>query len=392
LSNTVSSQTPQLARTLQREQKDFVEKKQRELQNLRNIFKKEKESIINNGNQRIIDQRMKNDEVVNNLKKSKSLDLKEFDKNYENKKNILEKNLKQIEKMNAIKLNDISDNLEHSRNIISDKHYRKVNDLNAKQQRNIQKTVFDDDNELYSIRERNQGKIIKSEENFQERYYRINDNFRNTLNKEKNKYDKILRNNQFSFQEDFYKLDKKNKNKIKDLEEKHKSNIKELKQNQITQMVELKTKFKKRYNDLGNKYNSHYTSLDKTGNTLINNLIKEKKIDKELIKEKGDDQFYAPNKLEPRISRDGENYIVEFNVPDHEKGQVILNVEDRKGKLTHSREVKLEYIDEHGEKNKTSKTESNVKYFSIPDIIDNRNIESFYNKDDQLLTFILPKK
>ena len=136
----------------------------------------------------------------------------------------------------------------------------------------------------------------------------------------------------------------------------------------------------------------HQTTLEGLKQRLdkeVQSMTEHQSKQKDFHQVRMNDQFYSIDKLQPQVQETPNSYIVNLQVPEHEKDGVTLSVNDRMVKLTHTRrfENRLDLSD--GTVHKGGRSEAFTKEFPVSQILDGRNITQKY--ENGVLSFKINK-
>lgn len=101
------------------------------------------------------------------------------------------------------------------------------------------------------------------------------------------------------------------------------------------------------------------------------------------------DPFYSGTILNPQVIEKPDHYLIKIKIPQHEAPLVNMSAKDRNVKLTFNRLADTEVKLEDGSVNKTKKSESLVKEFSVAELVNPKKMERKY--EDGFLTYKIAK-
>ncbi|WP_412470668.1 hypothetical protein [Halobacteriovorax sp. RT-2-4] len=209
------------------------------------------------------------------------------------------------------------------------------------------------------------------------------------------------------------KLSKENSTTVKDLEREQRKEMSKLKsdhhfkltQTDVFQQNELKSQkafhedtvksrkdaFEKKYADLQKEHQGLMgrlkTKIDEELNALKSYYTKAK----ETIQEKGQDSFYNITKLEPNIKSDQNFYYFSIEVPKHEEETIHINAQERGITVTQNRKFD-QRVEENGNTFKSKRSESLVRQFDVPEILDGTKVSRNYDLETSTLTYRIAKR
>jgi HSP20 family molecular chaperone IbpA len=147
-------------------------------------------------------------------------------------------------------------------------------------------------------------------------------------------------------------------------------------------------------------FKTRYEQLTKEHDRILNDI--KSKLDQDIKVEtaknaqtkkslvtKAADDFYRIDKLAPKLSDSGQEYVLTINVPEHERENVHLVAHGRDLKLTMSRKFSDTLEDEEGTINRTSKSQLFSKELKTLDLVNPKKVTENYQ--DGLLTFKISK-
>ncbi|MEK6624697.1 MAG: Hsp20 family protein [Bdellovibrionota bacterium] len=167
-----------------------------------------------------------------------------------------------------------------------------------------------------------------------------------------------------------------------------------------TQMTVEQERFKALINQQRENFQQRYNTIKQANDQVIKNssskLFKDfsdlqaKYINqKELIETRGQDPFYHPTILQPRVEDLGKYYLVHLEMPEHEKEFVTFNANQRMLKMSFTRKMGENFQTEDGSINKSNRSELMTKEISVPEIVDAKSIKQKY--ENGVLTFRITK-
>jgi HSP20 family molecular chaperone IbpA len=110
---------------------------------------------------------------------------------------------------------------------------------------------------------------------------------------------------------------------------------------------------------------------------------------KQYVETRAQDPFYNGTILKPKITDKQDHYLIQMELPSHEAPLVNLAAKDRNLKLNFNRLTDHQIKLEDGSINKTKKSESVVKEFTVADIVNPKKVERTYQ--DGVLTYKIEK-
>ncbi|MGI4992957.1 Hsp20 family protein [Halobacteriovorax sp. GFR7] len=364
--------------------------------------KQEIESIRKNYNQMANDQRIIGEEKLDSVRDQNQVAIIESLNNKEARlndiKESLEKTGQQFAKQESFaklqsdaNIDSIRDNYQQQLEYV---HQRGRDDLE-----DTTNTVNDlankikYDNEEFIIDETAKAKNLANEISVR------NDGFIQRINKQ--------------FDERVQKLSKENSTTVKGLEKEQRNEMSKLKSDHYQKLTqtgafqqnELKTQKAFHEDTVKSRkdaFEQKYAALQKEHQGLMGRL--KAKIDEELnslknyytkaketIQEKGQDSFYNITKLEPSIKSDQNFYYFSLEVPKHEQETIHINAQERGITVTQNRKFD-QRVEENGNTFKSKRSESLVRQFDVPDILDGTKVSRNYDTETSTLTYRIAKR
>ncbi|RZF20506.1 hypothetical protein DAY19_10995 [Halobacteriovorax vibrionivorans] len=170
------------------------------------------------------------------------------------------------------------------------------------------------------------------------------------------------------------------KNEVISQEAFHKDNIKSKQEN-----------FEKRYKELQKEHNGLMGRLKEKIDQELNSLKEYYTKAKTNITEKASDKFYNISKLSPQVRSDENFYYFSIEVPEHEESTIHINAQERDITVTQNRKFD-QRVEEGDNVFKSKRSESLVKQFKVPDILDGTEVTRKYDKEASLLTYRIAKR
>ncbi len=90
------------------------------------------------------------------------------------------------------------------------------------------------------------------------------------------------------------------------------------------------------------------------------------------------DAFYRITKIEPKITENEKDYTIALPIAEHERDQVQLTAQGRKVHLGYTRRYNDNTISEDGTRSSSSRSETVAREFNIPHILDPKKITQKY--------------
>lgn len=225
--------------------------------------------------------------------------------------------------------------------------------------------------------------------------------------------DGFISNVDKQFKRQVASLEKENKVQVKGLEKDQRQEMSRLKSEHFQKLSQNNTfnqnelKAQKAFHEdtvKGRKdaFESKYATLQKEHQSLMGRL--KAKIDEELnslktyytkaretISNKAEDQFYNITKIEPQIKQDEKFYYFSIEVPKHEEPTVHINAQERNITVTQNRRFD-QRVEENGDVFKSKRSESLIKEFKVPDILDGAKVTRNYDEENATLTYRIAKR
>ena len=354
-----------------------------------------------------IDQRKKELEKTNEIYDLKTQDVKNeaMQKEIDTKDRVSKEIAKAMETKQQ-RLQDMKDDLMNTKEVI-DRERQVLTDRNNFQMTSMQ-TDFDQTykeryaeafNQAQQINDQTQNTIIKMEADTTEGIQESNrlarkkidtviktnedliarerEAYLRTLNKNQNEHNEILAKEKLRFEEEMRNLysdqtesvAQKQNIHAKQLQKKEEFYTRLMKQKEIGFKNKIKKMYEQQENVLNKIKGRFKLELDK--------LLQAHSKRKQDIMQKAKDDFYTVKTIHPRIMDGIDHYIVAMDLPNHEKDDLNVNVNNRKLRMTLSRKF-AETHSAEGVENKAKRNEVLTKTVELEDIMDPRKISSSY--------------
>ncbi|MDH4468811.1 MAG: hypothetical protein QE271_12200 [Bacteriovoracaceae bacterium] len=209
------------------------------------------------------------------------------------------------------------------------------------------------------------------------------------LNEVSKKGSQVIAQTKFTQEQELENLKAKNQQLYAGIRNKHELEVKKVgeshqKENeriQFSQKADLKEKhetFLNQYQQNQKGYNEQHKALESRHVSDVENLKVDQTKSYQSLEVKTANPFYKNTELKPEISNFDHHVEIKMQAPEYEKGNISLNVEGRKIRLSHSRQFKDEVKTPENEKIQTSRVESMSKSFTVSDILDPLTIKKDY--------------
>lgn len=363
--------------------------KEAEIEKTKEIYDKKIEAVKVDGKERYLDSLKNNDELLTSTAKE-----------YENKINNYKEHLDKAQK------NISKEELE-----LKAGHEQKIHDSKQQHEINIHdqyKNALETEVNLHEELKNNVNLVsdkTKAEKKHLEKNARAelvavaNDYNQKGATDERQfraKLEEDVRNHedQIRFQKDELKsvMDKnveENKQIVQAKTEAQNGQLKYLDDHQKDVLAQKQADFKIRYENMIKEHDIALAQIKSQLDFDMKKMIQESAIQKQMIANKKDDQFYRLESLNPIITDNANDLIVSLKVPEHEKENVHLSVHGRDLRMTLVRKYteKLEEVD--GSSDRTTKNELFSKEFNSKELLDQKNIVQKY--ENGLLSFKIKK-
>lgn len=147
--------------------------------------------------------------------------------------------------------------------------------------------------------------------------------------------------------------------------------------------------FKIKYQNLANEHEQILKNIKNDLDEEVKKLQISTMEAKRDIATKKDDPFYRIDKLEPKVTEEGNFYYLKLNVPAHEKENVHLVTNGRKIKITLNKRFEDMVEDNDGTVNRSSKTQLYSKEVMVKDLVNPKNMQVKYENGE--LTYKIAK-
>ena len=366
------------------------ESKEREIENLNEMYDKNIENIKANGEERY------NQHVQVNEDR-----LKNATKNYEEKLNQYKENLEEAK--NNLKAEEFS---------IRDDHTKKMVDLKIQNQSSLQDQYLkgkDTQDFMQSEFKKNTAQLAG---NFHQEKNKIENTSRENLNHvitdlntksttEERNYKEKLDNDIRNHKVDLSKKRDDFNGEITSISEQHKrllgekqtaqnNEIKFLDQHHQNTVLQKEKDFKNRYSSIVDEHNAILDKLKIQFEADAKKIFTTTAEQKRVFENKTQDQFYRIEKLNPNIFENEKEVVISIPVADYEKDNLQVSAHDRTINMTLSRKFDQNVVSEDGSKNRSNRSEIINKEFSTKELLDHKSIVQKY--EDGFMKFKITKR
>lgn len=333
-------------------------------------------NIRDNHSRKLIETNMRNEKVLDNLKKS--IDTVKETTNRE--MHILKNN-------HAKAKTDQQIRFEHDYSAQNDKSSMMLQDLNDEANIEIQKLNRQIEAKKHALKDLSQvdldnDKQISQREleiqkkKFEDKKFFAQDKFSRSLMGQKREHDKILATQ-----------DTKQRAQIEANKKIHVDNALKVEEMGQKRVNTRQKHFEKDFKQIYQKQEKILQELIGKKESLIQNLREQLKEEFTLELEKDKDPFYNFTKLDVNVTTlsNDQGYEIKIPVEEHEASKVSLTAYDREIKVEMERSYKFQKSSDQGSKNTVNKVESYLSKIPVEDIVDSKSITKTYN--DGVLTF-----
>ncbi len=309
----------------------------------------------------------------------------------ENKQNRLQEMKQQLNKDREL--------IDAERQLLTDRNNFQMTSMITDFDQTYKERYADAYNQAQMINDRTQNTIVKMESDTTEGIQEANrlakkkmDNViltnEDLVARERDAYLRTLNKNQAEYAEVLAKEKLRFENEMRSLYSAQADTANQ-KQNIHAQQLRKKEEFYSRLmkqKELGFKskvakmHEQHETLLGKIKDRFkveMDKLLQAHSKRKQDVMSKSQDDFYTVKTIEPRVMDGIDHYIVTMDLPEFEKDNVNINVNDRKLRLTLSRNF-AETHNEGGVENKAKRNEVLTKTLTLTDIMDSGKVSSSY--------------
>lgn len=147
--------------------------------------------------------------------------------------------------------------------------------------------------------------------------------------------------------------------------------------------------FAQKFSVLKKEHEDFFKHITDKNGAEIQSLIENQSKAKAALNNRSDDPFYNTSLLHPEVEDKIDHYLIRIKVPEYEERNVILSGHNRQVKITHGRTAESKVALPDGSTNKSSRNETFLKEFNLPDLINSADISRKYQ--DGILSFKIAK-
>jgi HSP20 family molecular chaperone IbpA len=374
---------------LDRELKSKIKSREKEIEAVDQLYSKKIGAEKRIGEENYQNQIDMNDVKIKSANQEFENKLKNYSEHLESTKLELdrqEKNLKNSyqNQTNASKL-QFEDNMS---NIFADSS-SKVSELQFKGQEKFKELDQQNKNETTKIEAAAHKNLNTLSTNYNNRYIDVENDFRNKMAQDIREHQSEIIRQKDQFKKNIDQETSKNQRLEQEKVRVQQDELTYLDKYHKNLMEQKISDFKTKYQNLANEHEQILknikTNLDEEVKKLQINTMETKRD----IATKKDDPFYRIDKLEPKITEEGNFYFLKLNVPAHEKENVHLVTNGRKIKITLNKRFEDLVEDKDGTVNRSSKTQLYSKEVMVKDLINPKNMQVKY--EDGEITYKIAK-
>lgn len=374
---------------LDRELKSKIKSREKEIEAVDQLYSKKIDAEKRIGEENYQNQIDMNDVKIKSANQEFENKLKNYSEHLDSTKLELdrqEKNLKNSyqNQTNASKL-QFEDNMS---NIFADSS-SKVSELQFKGQEKFKELEQQNKNETAKIEAAAHKNLNTLSTNYNNRYIDVENDFRNKMAQDIRDHQSELIRQKDQFKKNIDQETSKNQRLEQEKVRVQQDELTYLDKYHKNLMEQKISDFKTKYQNLANEHEQILknikTNLDEEVKKLQINTMETKRD----IATKKDDPFYRIDKLEPKITEEGNFYFLKLNVPAHEKENVHLVTNGRKIKITLNKRYEDLVEDKDGTVNRSSKTQLYSKEVMVKDLINPKNMQVKY--ENGVITYKIEK-
>jgi HSP20 family molecular chaperone IbpA len=354
------------------------ESKEREIENLNEMYDKNIENIKANGEERYNQHVQVNEDRLINATK-----------NYEEKLNQYKENLEEAK--NNLKAEELA---------IRDDHTKKMVDLKIQNQSSLQDQYLKGKDTQEFMQSEFKKNTAELSNNFHQEKSKIENQSRENLNHvitdlnsktatEERNYKEKLDNDIRNHKGDLSKKREDFNGEMTNLSEQHKRLLSEkqtaqnnekqfLDQHHKNTVLQKEKDFKSRYGTIVNEHNAILDKLKAQFEADAKKIFTTTAEQKRIFENKTQDQFYRIETLNPSIIENEKEVVIAIPVAEYEKDNLQLSAHDRTINMTLSRKFDQNIVEEDGSKNRSNRSEIINKEFSTKELLDHKSIVQKY--------------
>jgi HSP20 family molecular chaperone IbpA len=374
---------------LDRELKSKIKSREKEIESVEQLYSKKIDSEKKIGEENYQNQIDMNEVKLKSANQDFENKLKNYSEHLESTKEELDRQEKNLRnnyqsQTNASKL-QFEENIQ---NIFADSSNQEV-ELQFKGQEKIKQLSEQNKSDTAKIESAAYKNLNTLSANYNNRYVDVENDFRSKLAQDIRDHQSELVRQKDEFKKNIDQASSKNQRLEQEKIRVQQDELIYLDKYHKDLMDQKMSDFKLKYQNLANEHEQILknikTNLDEEVKKLQISTMEAKRD----IATKKDDPFYRIDKLEPKVSEEGNFYFLKLNVPAHEKENVHLVTNGRKLKITLNKRFEDMVEDKDGTINRSSKTQLYSKEVMVKDLVNPKNIEVKYENNE--LTFKIAK-
>lgn len=283
----------------------------------------------------------------------------------------------------------VRERLQNDLVTLNEKNNELVTDLNIRQNQTLKE--INDESELKKREMQDQGRQAFSNEGEQWRH-RINqqrNQFHHTYSSENEKYDKLRYSAKVKHDHTLKTDHRKQQEQLSALNENHVKHQEKVINNHQKSLHDREMFFEKKYQT----QLAQHTQSEKHLTGLHDLAVKKSKESMlarvDFNKARESDPFFTFTELKPRVKSLEDKYVIELDVPEYAKEEVLMSANMKELVLTANRRYQDERKDERGVVQKINKVESLVSRIPLDQVVDARKMTKSYAEG--VLTFTVKK-
>lgn len=370
-----------------RERRNLVKKHQAEVQRINQSYNQLKKDMKTEGETKVTQQRIQNEERISEEGKRKNEVLKRMrdltnsatqmlQQEQERVKNSTEDNIQRSRLKSEQSIGDIRNKNQEMLTEETSRYNKELQDIHAEANR-IRYSKYDQ--HMENIREQNR--------THDEKMTSLHEDYKGKLESADTKNHAILMDQRRAYAKEIESRKLMHDMQIKRLKMTQESEYTNLQKANKQATDGVKKNFEDKYSKIREKHLSQMKNLKNIISEDLNQTISNYSLNKKIVEDKGQDYFYRIENLTPIITEETDSYIIRMRIPEHEKDHVSISGRGkRKIRISMDRNYREEFTDGMGMKSSSKKYETTSKEIGFADIIDYKNINKKYENGELIFT------
>lgn len=377
---------------LNNSQRNLIKSKEEEIEKTKKLYDNRIETMQKSFRDDEVLLKEKHNDRIGSIQNEQLDALDNYYKDFLKEKGRLDNEKEVLTKAHKSNLHDIKINQEEEIKDI----YTKADEIVKETQNSVQEYLVNSDykikDRLRSITAEGDARVNQLEKSTHQKMRNIERD--KDLELRKDQVDFMARMNEIKMnhQKDIHELEKEN---FRHMESKQMINDNLVKglDSRHTELIKQKNaSFNQKYNALENAHNEVLKRVQEKFIDEIQKLSTKYSSYKDNVVKRGDDSFYQVNMLSPEVEDKGKYYNIFLAVPEHEKDNVHLSVNNRDVKISFNRRFgETITSSEDGSVNSTKRSDLYIKDFKVADIVNPDKISQKYDLDNNQIIFKVEK-